>query len=237
MFLEKDLFSQLAEVDYPTGTVDILLDKEGVPTYVIHENVAWDHIPFTPELEKTAASTQAVCFGSLAQRSPESRQTILRFIDEVKKNQQSWIIFDINLRLQYYTKEILFDSMNRCNILKINDEEIIIVKDMLAIRDTDIYQVCDQIIRMFDLKILILTCGTKGSYVITPDEVSFQETPQVNVADTVGAGDSFTASFCAAILKGHSIREAHRFAVRVSAYVCSCHGAMPVLPVDLTDAI
>lgn len=220
----------IEQVDYPTGTVQVTLDTEGVPCYEIREGVAWDNIPFTEELKHLALSTRAVCFGSLAQRGPVSRATIQRFLDIMPEDDGQLKIFDINLRQNFYTKEILCDSMSRCNILKINDEELVTVSRLFDYPGIDLQDKCWILIAKYNLQMLILTCGTNGSYVFTPGSVSFQETPKVSVADTVGAGDSFTASFCASLLLGKTVEEAHRFAVQVSAYVCTQNGAMPELP-------
>jgi fructokinase len=230
VFAQKKLRGLIEQVDYPTGTVQVTLDTEGVPCYEIREGVAWDNIPFTEELKHLALSTRAVCFGSLAQRGPVSRATIQRFLDIMPEDDGQLKIFDINLRQNFYTKEILCDSMSRCNILKINDEELVTVSRLFDYPGIDLQDKCWILIAKYNLQMLILTCGTNGSYVFTPGSVSFQETPKVSVADTVGAGDSFTASFCASLLLGKTVEEAHRFAVQVSAYVCTQNGAMPELP-------
>lgn len=231
---EKQLTYQIEQVPYPTGTVQVELDEAGVPCYDIKEGVAWDNIPFTPELEDLARRTRAVCFGSLAQRSIVSRETINRFLDTMPEGEDQWKIFDINLRQGFYTKEILCASMRKCNILKINDEELITLSRMFGWPGIDLEDKCWILLAKFNLRMLILTCGVNGSYVFTPGEISFVETPKVEVADTVGAGDSFTAAFVAAILKGKSVADAHHLAVKVSAYVCTCNGAMPKLPEELT---
>lgn len=233
-FDEKQLTYQIEQVLYPTGTVQVELDEAGVPCYDIKEGVAWDNIPFTPELEDLARRTRAVCFGSLAQRSIVSRETINRFLDTMPEGEDQWKIFDINLRQGFYTKEILCASMRKCNILKINDEELITLSRMFGWPGIDLEDKCWILLAKFNLRMLILTCGVNGSYVFTPGEISFVETPKVEVADTVGAGDSFTAAFVAAILKGKSVADAHHLAVKVSAYVCTCNGAMPKLPEELT---
>ena len=106
---------------------------------------------------------------------------------------------------------------------------------MFELKGLDQAEKCKELVAKYDLDILVLTCGTNGSYVFTPTEMSFQETPKVEVADTVGAGDSFTGSFCAAILKGTNIKDAHKRAVQVSAFVCTQNGAMPTLPAELKE--
>ena len=142
-------------------------------------------------------------------------------------------IFDSNLRQDFYTKDVICESMKRCNVLKINDEELVLIGRMFGYPGLDIENKCWLILGKYDLDMLVLTCGVNGSYVFTPGEMSFQPTPKVEVADTVGAGDSFTGTFCASILAGMPVTEAHERAVRVSAYVCTQNGAMPVLPEEV----
>lgn len=228
-FREKKLNCMIETVPYPTGTVQVSLDAEGVPCYDIKEGVAWDNIPYTSALEGLAKQTKAICFGSLAQRSVVSRETINRFLDAMP-DEDILKIFDINLRQGFYTKEILCNSFRKCNILKINDEELVTVSRMFGYPGIDLQDKCWILLAKYNLKMLILTCGVNGSYVFTPGEVSFVETPKVEVADTVGAGDSFTAAFVSSILMGKTVREAHLRAVKTSAFVCTQNGAMPVLP-------
>lgn len=233
-FTSKGLDQLIAEVPYPTGTVQVEIDQTGIPLYDIKENVAWDNIPYTEHLDALAKRTKAVCFGSLAQRNVVSRETINHFLDTMPKDDDSLIVFDVNLRQGFYNKEILCKSMQNCNILKINDEELITVSRMFGYPGIDLQDKCWILLGKYNLKMLILTCGINGSYVFTPGNVSFQPTPKVEVADTVGAGDSFTAAFIASILKGKSVTEAHSIAVKTSAFVCTQKGAMPVLPPEYT---
>lgn len=233
-FTAKGLKQHISRVEFPTGTVLVELDANGIPQYDIKENVAWDNIPFTPQLESLAQNTIAICFGSLAQRNDISRCTINKFLEAMPKTDDTLIVFDINLRQSYYTKALLDESMQRCNILKINDEELVTVCQMFDIQEDDIEAQCKAILKHYNLRMLILTCGTNGSYVFSRDEVSFQPTPKVVVADTVGAGDSFTASFIASIIRGKGFRDAHAIAVKTSAFVCTQNGAMPILPDELT---
>lgn len=233
-FTSKGLDQLIAEVPFPTGTVQVEIDQTGIPLYDIKENVAWDNIPYTEHLDALAKRTKAVCFGSLAQRNVVSRETINHFLDTMPKDDDSLIVFDVNLRQGFYNKEILCKSMQNCNILKINDEELITVSRMFGYPGIDLQDKCWILLGKYNLKMLILTCGINGSYVFTPGNVSFQPTPKVEVADTVGAGDSFTATFIASILKGKSVTEAHSIAVKTSAYVCTQKGAMPILPPEYT---
>ena len=236
-FNNRRLNYLIQRVPYPTGTVQIELDEAGIPCYEIKENVAWDNIPFTVDLEKLAKKTRAVCFGSLAQRNTVSRETINRFLDVMSDAAGQYRVFDVNLRQGFYDKEILCNSMKRCNILKINDEELIAVSRMFEYPGINLEDKCRALLSEYGLEILILTCGVNGSYVFTRENVSFVNTPKIEVADTVGAGDSFSATFISAILKGKSIREAHELAVEVSAYVCTQNGAMPELPISIKSRL
>ncbi len=229
---EKHLKYELPNVEYSTGTVQVELDAQGVPTYDIKQGVAWDNIPFTNDIKEIAVNAGAVCWGSLAQRSEVSRKTIYEFLNHTPADCLK--IFDINLRQNFYNKDIICESMKRCNVLKINDEELVTIGRLFGYPGLDIENKCWLILGKYNLDMLVLTCGVNGSYVFTPGEVSFQETPKVEVADTVGAGDSFTGTFCASILKGKSVKEAHQLAVKVSAYVCTQRGAMPEVPAEYT---
>ena len=231
----KELKYIIEKTPYPTGTVTVIVDENGVADYELYEGVAWDNIPFTDEMEMLARNTKTVCFGSLAQRYHTSRATINSFLDFVSPD--ALIIFDINLRQHFYSKELINDSLSRCNILKINDEEVVDVKELFGWGYKTELEVCSQLLEDYSLRMIVLTKGVHGSYVITSNETSFKHTPMVVAVDTVGAGDSFTASFIVALLKGKSISEAHEFAVDVSAFVCTQHGAMPLLPDSLLNII
>ena len=234
-FDKKGVKYLMPKVDYMTGAVQVELDVDGVPTYDIKEGVAWDNIPFTPEIEAVAKNCRAVCFGSLAQRSSVSRQTIQKFLEATPKGCLK--IFDINLRQNFYSKEIITNSLKHANILKINDEELVTIGRLFGYPGLDIENKCWLLLGKYNLDMLVLTCGVNGSYVFAPNLQSFRETPTVEVADTVGAGDSFTGAFASAILAGMPITEAHKLAVDVSAYVCTQNGAMPKLPKKLIDRI
>ena len=230
----KGLNHHINEVPYPTGTVQVEIDQAGIPQYDIKENVAWDNIPYTASLRELAQNTRAFCFGSLAQRNVVSRETIQSYLDAMPQTDDTLVVFDVNLRQGFYSKEILCTSMQRCNILKINDEELVTVSRMFGNPGIDLQDKCWILLGKYNLRMLILTCGINGSYVFTPGHVSFQPTPSVEVADTVGAGDSFTAAFIASLLRGKSVAEAHKVAVETSAFVCTKNGAMPILPPEIT---
>lgn len=225
---EKKLNYLIETTQYPTGTVQVTLNKAGIPEYKICENVAWDNIPFTTATENLAKQTQTVSFGSLAQRSEVSRNTIIRFLKAMPE--KSLKIFDINLRQHFYDKQTIHDSLIYSNALKINDEEIIIIAELYNLEKLNEQEICIHLLKEYNLELVILTKGIDGSFVFNRKETSYQPTPKVHVADTVGAGDSFTAAFIASYLQGNRITEAHQLAVEVSAYVCTQHGAMPALP-------
>ncbi len=230
---QRHIDTVMATVSRPTGTVEVKLADEGIPSYDIKEHAAWDFIPLDKKLLELARTTTVACFGSLAQRSQVSRDTINMFLDTMPDGHGRIKVFDINLRQGFFSKEIIEQSLTRCNMLKINDEELAEVSRMLGLPQSGTEEICRRLMSEYIIDCVILTCGTKGSHVFGRSSSSFFPTPEVTVADTVGAGDSFTAAFIASLLRGKSIREAHRRAVEVSAYVCSCPGAMNILPENL----
>lgn len=227
----------VATVDRPTGTVGVTISGDGIPQYEIRRDVAWDHIPFTPALEELAGRTRAVCFGSLAQRSAGTHDTLKRFLAAMPDDADRLKVFDINLRKPFYTPEVIEASLRMCNVLKINDDELAILGEQQGWPADRLLAECPGLMERYGLRLLVLTCGTAGSYVFSAEETSYLETPRVQVADTVGAGDSFTAALVAALLRGRPVAEAHHLAVQVSAYVCTQAGAMPALPPELTDRL
>ena len=178
-----------------------------------------------------AKRSHAVCFGTLAQRSETSYYSIQEILKTVPDNALK--VFDINMRQHFYNEEIIIKSLEKANILKINEDEILVFADMFNISG-DEFEVIHQIIQQYNLKLLALTKGDHGSWLISDQENSYLDTPSVSVADTVGAGDSFTAALVAGILKGKPLKEVHQNAVDVSAFVCTQKGATPILPEDLT---
>lgn len=213
----------LGSVEYPTGSVMVEL-KEGIPSYTIIEGVAWDHIPLTQPAIDLVKRADAVCFGTLALRSPESRNTISTLLGYSRKDALRF--FDINIRRSYYSKELIQALLEHADAFKINDEELELLIPMFGRRgDTD--ACCRRLIDRYRLKYLILTAGSAFSTVYTAGEQSTFPTPKVDVADTVGAGDSFSGAFVYSVLTGKSLREAHRIAVDTAAFVCTQEGAWP----------
>lgn len=216
--------------DHPTGTVSVELDEHGKPTYTIHEGVAWDYVPSTPALTVLAGSCDAVCFGSLAQRSESSRSTILSYLANTRDD--ALRVFDINLRRRFYTKAVVEQSLTLANILKINDEELPVVCELLGIQG-DEGDALRELACMFGLRAIALTRGPAGSLLLAGHEVSTHPGFTARVVDTVGAGDSYTAAFVCGLLRGHSLDRINEHANRVAAFVCSREGACPELPETL----
>lgn len=225
---EKKLPALLPRVPEPTGTVHVATDADGVASYVFSENCAWDNIPFSADTEVIARETAAVCFGTLAQRDPRSRSTILRFLDSVPADAHR--VFDVNLRQHFFSREIISDSLARCSILKINEDEAPVIADFF---NTDFCFREVFFAALFagfpSLKIVILTLGRAGSVVASREGVrsSLFADSGIRVVDTVGAGDAFTAGFVAALLRGESLDSAHRNAASLAGFVCARAGAMP----------
>jgi len=229
--VRKQLAHHLERVNSPTGTVDVDLADANNPVYTINTDVAWSRIPYTEELARIAAGTKAVCFGSLAQWGPITRETVGRFLDATPEGCMK--VFDVNLRQAYYTKEILQDSFRRCDILKLNIDELQTVARLFGIEAWDRQRTCRDMMALAGCKILVVTMGAQGSEIYWEGSRSFLETPTVKVKSTVGAGDAFTGAFVGSLLTGASIPEAHGVAVHVAAYICTREGAMPPYPKGL----
>lgn len=213
----------IESVDYPTGTVEVTLEK-GIPTYNIIENVAWDHIPVSSKAIEIVKEAKAICFGTLAQRNMDSRKALTELLSYAPE--EALRFFDINIRQNYYSKELILDLLGKANILKINDEELEMLRPMMGL-EGDYEVCCKALLEKYGLKYVILTAGSKFSAIYSTDENSVIGTPKVAVADTVGAGDSFSGAFVYSILAGKSLKEAHRKAVNTAAFVCSKEGAWP----------
>jgi fructokinase len=229
-----DIVNCISYNDKPTGTVSVKLDKEGIPTYIIHEDVAWDAIEISTEAMEFARTVDTVCFGSLAQRNETSRKAIYSLLDQIPTSTLK--IFDINIRQHFYSREVIESSLEYASVLKINEEEIVLFVEMFGMSG-DEFSIIDQIISRFGLDYLALTKGSNGSWLASRNRHSFLETPRVKVVDTVGAGDSFTAAMAAGILHENDLSDIHRLAVDISAFVCTQEGATPTLPDELKNRV
>ncbi len=216
--------------DHPTGTVQAVLDAQGVASYTFPDNVAWDFL--TPDKADLALAGQvdALCFGTLAQRAPASRQT-LRALLHAAPNALK--IYDINLRQNFFDSGLIRASLGLADILKLNDDELVILTDMFCL-PKDEHSALDQLVRRYDLKLAALTRGGKGSLLLAPGATSdLPGQSAATVVDTIGAGDAFAAAMTLAYLDGDSLDEINRYASQVAGVVCGRPGAMPEMPETL----
>jgi fructokinase len=212
---------------YPTGVVTVHLDAHGKPRYTIHEQVAWDHIPWNDHMQSLAGSAAAVCFGSLAQRSPKSRRTIRQFLAYVPD--RCLRVFDINLRQSYYSSEIILGSLNYTDVLKLSDEELPVLDDLFSLGGTVLDQL-RQLVDDYSLCAAALTRGAHGCLLVTPaGHAEHPGEPLHSIADTVGAGDAFTAALTIGLLREEKLEHICEHANRLAGFVCSCKGAMPAM--------
>jgi fructokinase len=224
----------VATACFPTGTVNVELDA-GKPTYQISENVAWDHLEFTDAWRGLATRASAVCFGTLAQRSPKSRSTIQQFL---KNSPQALKVCDLNLRQHYFTAEIMHSSLAAADVVKLNEEELVTINKALdeQLLNQDLDEQIETLIRQFDLKLLALTRGKAGTLLYTASEKvcgAKAEYPRKLNADDVGAGDACCAAIVVGMLLGKPLQDIANLANRVGAYVASQPGATPVLPSEI----
>jgi fructokinase len=215
---------------YPTGTVQVELDDAGKPRFTIGENVAWDHLQWSDETGRLAAQCDAVCFGTLGQRSADSRGVIRRFLAATPEN--ALRILDVNLRQPFYDDTVIQQSLELANVFKLSDDELGIVASACGIAGSE-DEVLSTLRRRYELRLIALTRGGQGSTLISESERSDCEGVSVAVMDTVGAGDAFTATMTVGLLAGQPLDAINRRANEVAAYVCSQSGATPPLPDEL----
>jgi len=213
---------------YPTGSVSVDLDPNGIPAYTIHEPVAWDFLQSTPQLQRLASQADAVCFGTLAQRSPVSRTTIQSFLRATGPN--CIRIFDINLRQEFYDRSVIIEGLSLATVLKLNEDELVILAHLLGLDGTT-YDLLGQLATQFALNAVALTMAERGCIVRTEDAVvHLEEVTRGPVIDTVGAGDCWTAVLIMGMLNKDPIDEVAARANWQAAYVCTQPGAMPKMP-------
>jgi fructokinase len=218
-FIERD-------ATHPTGSVQVKVDHAGQPKFEIAEGVAWDFLEWTPRWQELAAHIQAVCFGSLAQRGPVTRATIRQFLNAVPA--ATVRIFDVNLRQQFFSREILEESMRLADVVKLNDEELPRIMELFGLDHRDEIGSADALMDMHHLKLICVTRGCRGSLLITPQGLDEHSGYRIKVADTVGAGDAFTAGLVSEYMRGSTLPEMNETANRVGAWVASQVGAMPI---------
>ena len=235
MLHHLDTYIERSEL--PTGTVMVDTSNPNDPHYNINTEVAWSAIHYTQELDVIAKNCCAVCFGTLAQYGSVSRNTIMQLLDNVP--QGCYKVYDINLRANpgtpLYDDKTVINSISKCNVLKVNIEELQYLTSLYSLDEETSVETRSKALleKNPNLKLLVVTMGTDGSWVFTGSESSFEETPKIDLVDAVGAGDSFTGSFIGSLLKGKTIKEAHQLAVKVSAYVCTQPQGMPAMPREL----
>ncbi len=211
--------------DHPTGTVRVDLDPAGQAKFEILQPVAWDFLEWTESWKSLATKTDAVCFGSLGQRSSASRATVMSFLAATRP--EAVRVFDVNLRQNYYSKEVLDQSMKLATIVKLNHEELPKIMQLFEFENADLQTSAHRLLSAFDLKLVCVTRGAGGSLLLSTEECSQHPGFKVKVADTVGAGDAFTATLVHGYVRGASLAEINEDANRVGAWVASQPGGMP----------
>ena len=210
---------------HPTGTVKVELDDNGQPAFTIVEDVAWDYFKLTPEWQELAARADAVCFGSLAQRSPESRDTIRGFLKAT--GGETLIIFDVNLRRPFYSAEVLSESLKLSNIVKLNDKEMPVVMGLLDLGGGADEECARHLLEFYDLQAVCVTRGHRGSLLVTGAGAVEHHGFKIDAADTVGAGDAFSAALVHHYLRQASPERISDAANRLGAWVATQVGATP----------
>ena len=216
----------------PTGTVTVSLIGDGIPEYTIHENVAWDRIAVTPPALADVREADAICFGSLAQRSTISRQSIQRLVGAAAAD--AWRVFDVNLRQGFYNREGIEHSLQMANALKLNEEELSVVAEMFQLPRNPRKQM-ESLANAFGLRVVVLTRGSGGSVILQAGRWSEQSAVAARVVDTVGAGDAFTSALVLGLLHRDDLDAVHAFAAEVAGWICGCAGGTPALPKKLRD--
>lgn len=218
-----------------TGIVDVAIDDRGQPEFNIAKDVAWDYLEWTPQWQQLASAADAVCFGTLAQRAPRSRQTIHRFLEATPPD--CLRLFDVNLRSSYYSAELLRRSFQRAEVAKLNDEELRRVTELLKLGGGDLVGRAERLRRTFNLALVCITRGARGSLLVAESEVVEHPGVAVDVVDTVGAGDAFTAALAYHFLRGASLMVMSEAANRLGALVAARRGAVPMIDEDILERV
>lgn len=215
---------------HETSHVEVAMGLQGQPSYNIPENVAWDYLEWTPHWASLAQEADAVCFGTLAQRSPRSRSVIRQFVSATKP--QALRIFDVNLRQAFFDTGVLDESLHLADACKLNDEELPRLAQALGTGGSNQEAQAVRLREAFNLKFVCLTRGAGGSLLLTDSHIDNHSGIKVQVADTVGAGDAFTATLVCSWLRGKQLSHINEAANRVGAWVASQVGGMPPLIVS-----
>lgn len=215
---------------YPTGTAEVQIDTAGQPTFTIKGPAAWDHLEWNESWESLAATANAVCYGSLAQRSHTSAATIEKFLQAVSAH--TIRICDINLRAPFYSKTIIDRCLASADIVKLNDQELVTVCELLAYEEENDLARCRRLIKAYGLKIVCLTRGSRGSLLVSSEQAVEHPGFKVQVADAVGAGDAFTACLVHHYLHGKSLEFISNVANRFASWVATQAGATPEFDVE-----
>jgi fructokinase len=218
------------DTSQPTGTVKVELDSTGQPRFEIIQPVAWDFLKWTDEWRQLAQSADAVCFGTLAQRSPTSRKTILQFLSATRA--EALRIFDVNLRQQFYSGEIILESLKHANVVKLSNDEFPQLAELLGLNAESEMDFAQSLIRQFDLRLVSVTRGASGSLLCSESQVEEHPGFRTRVKDTIGAGDAFTAGLVYEVLHGRPLPEINDLANRMGAWTASNSGGMPEIPED-----
>lgn len=229
-----DSFLQI-DTDHPTGAVRVTLDHAGQPDYEIERNAAWDFLEWTPQWQRLAAEANVVCFGTLAQRSDVSRTTIRAFLAASRSN--AIRIFDVNLRQEFFSKDILADSFGLASVAKLNDLELPTVMERLGLPYNDQKPAAELLRRTFDLELVCVTRGNRGSLLLRKNESNEHPGFAVRVADLVGAGDGFTAALAHHLLLRSPLHRMNEAANRLGAWIASQRGGTPERDADLIQAV
>ncbi len=219
--------------EHPTGTVGVDVDTHGHASYSFNDDEAWDHIAWSDDLQQLASRADVACFGTLAQRSPTSRETLRRFIEATAPT--TLRLLDLNLRAPFHDDDVIEHSLRLANVLKINDDELAMLATRYADGDDEAVQ-AKQIADRFGLDVVAVTRGSRGGLIVRGDEVSRVPSMPVDVQDTVGAGDSFTAALAMGLLRNIPLDTINRAACRIAEYVCTQAGATPPLPREVVRA-
>jgi fructokinase len=211
----------------PTGTASVTLNESGIPRFHFQQNVAWDRLALTPSLLEAVQNADAVCFGTLAQRDPVSRTTIQSLLAVAPT--EAVRILDVNIRENFYSREIVERSLRLANVLKLNNDELKILAEMFSLDGAMRGQIAF-LAEMFQLNVIALTFGERGSFIYAKGTWSEQVPAPAHIVDTVGAGDSFVAALVMGLLTKMPLEDLHSLANDVASFVCSQPGATPVLP-------